>query len=146
MTIKTFRLLDLEPILAKLADADISLKMAICIAKDIEAFAKPLEIINKKRSELLNQYAVKDENGNVVYADEEQTQIKIQNPAEFYPKWQEMLNTDLDIDFKPLDMEALGNENIKMSAKEYLVLDAVFGQKEEAEKVSEDEVEVLDKE
>lgn len=124
MNIKTNQVMNLIPVLNKLAGENVSLKLAINIASILQAFEKPNDIIFQRRQQLIDGYAKKDENGEYIFLSE--GRIAINNPQEFETQYHEFENTDIEIDVKPLDLEALQNEDIKITAKEYMLLQEVF--------------------
>lgn len=129
MKINANQLMGVMPIIQKLGDAELSLKMAIDVANVVQAFSKPFEITEKKRMTIISKYADKDENGEPKVQDN--GTVHISNIQEFNKEMVEFMNTDLDIDCKSLDLDALANEDIKIKANEYLMLKEFFESKDE---------------
>lgn len=124
MKINANQLMAVMPIIQKLGDAELSLKMAIDVANVVQAFSKPFEITEKKRMAIISKYAEKDENGEPIV--QEGGTVHISDVQEFNNEIVELMNTDLDIDCKPLDLDILANEDIKIKANEYLLLKEFF--------------------
>lgn len=124
MKINANQLTAVMPIIQKLGDAELSLKMAIDIANVVQAFSKPFEITEKKRIAIISKHAEKDENGEPIVQDG--GTVHISDVQEFNNEMIEFMNTDLDIDCKPLNLDALANEDIKIKANEYLLLKEIF--------------------
>lgn len=125
MNIKVYQVIDLVPVLNKIGETNLSLKTAISIAELIDAFKKPSEIIDQRRTELLNEYVEKDEDGKPIILDDGKA-VKIKNMLEFKEKMNAFLDTEVDINYKPLDLNLFENEDFKITANEYLLLKELF--------------------
>jgi septum formation topological specificity factor MinE len=68
---------------------------------DIQSKQKVLE---QTRINLLNTYAEKDENGELVFSDEEKTRVNIQKDKieEFQKELLELFNQEVEFDFEPI--------------------------------------------
>jgi len=120
------QILSLYPILNKLGEAELSLKLAINVASILDAFAKPIEVINQRRQKVIEDFAQREDNGEIKYVDKEKGAIAIAKPEEFNIKFSEFLSEEVEVEFKPLNLEALKDEDIKITAKDYLLLQDIF--------------------
>lgn len=122
MIFKAIEITAINETLSRLADENLSLKTAITIAENLEAFNTSNTVIEKKRNDLIKKYAKKDENGNFVQAGEGQVQIS--NPEEFSERINEIYETEVEVEIKPFKMEEL--EGIKITPRQALTLKKLF--------------------
>lgn len=127
----------LIPVLSKLGNEELPLKLAINVASILDSFEKPNEIINQRRQKLIDEYAEKDENGDYKHAEDNEDAIIIRNPEEFNGKYADFLNTEIDIEGKSLNLGALEDVDIKITAKDYLILQKAFEQYNKSEEAGE---------
>lgn len=139
MELKSYQIISMSRAMEKIKGADVSLKTAVAIAKNIKALSDPIEIIQSRQKALLDEYARKDDNGEVI--QESNGNVYIENPNEYFPKLQDLLNTDLEIELIKIKMDDLGD--VKLSADDILALDPLFKDEDDntGEKLSEVEVE-----
>lgn len=134
MKIKVFQIQDINSVLSKIVNANFSLKTAILIAENIDALSTPVSVIDKKRNDLINKYAKKDSSGQVI-TDENQ-QVSIENPEKFFPQWNELLNEEIEVDIKLIDLDELtkmADSDMKITPRDFLILKQFFITKEKAE-------------
>lgn len=141
MELKSYQIISMSRAMEKIKSADVSLKTAIAIAKNIKALSDPIEIIQGRQKALLDEYARKDDDGEVI--QESNGNVYIENPNEYFPKLQDLLNTELEFELIKIKMDDLGE--VKLSADDILALDPLFededDNKEEKKELPEVEVE-----
>ena len=141
MELKSYQIISMSRAMEKIKSADVSLKTAIAIAKNIKALSDPIEIIQGRQKALLDEYARKDDDGEVI--QESNGNVYIENPNEYFPKLQDLLNTELEFELIKIKMDDLGE--MKLSADDILALDPLFededDNKEEKKELPEVEVE-----
>lgn len=112
-------ILNIYNTLGILYDKELDLNAACIIAKNIKEIETSKTVIDKKRDGIITEYAEKDENGNVLPADENGN-IKISNAQEFYKKMDDLLTTEIDINIDSFSKDSL--KDIKISPKDILPL------------------------
>ena len=103
--------------LAKLADKELDLQTACTIAKNLQELAVTKEVIDKKRTELINKYAEKNANGTPV---QEGDGIKITDVPSFMQHMNDLLAAETEVTLSPISKSALSE--IKISPKDILSL------------------------
>ena len=102
----------------KLAEKEIDLSSACTIAKNLKELAIYKEEIDKKRDQLIIDYAEKDDNGEVVKTED--GGIKITDVLAFNNDIQTILETEIEVEIAKLNKDRLSE--IKISAKDILPL------------------------
>ena len=126
MELKGVRILEINDVFGKIANADVDIKTAICIANNLKVLETPVKILRDKQRDLLDKYGEKDADGNLVEVD---NGIRITNMAEFVPQMEEIMGTDIEVDLKKIKLSAL--ENIKISANDIRVLNGIIEDEED---------------
>ena len=90
-------------------------------------------VIEKKRTELVREYAKKDEKGEMVQPQE--GQVALENPEEFSAKLAEMMETDVDVNIKTFKMADL--ESVNITPRQALSLKKLFEEEKGEETVVE---------
>lgn len=108
-------------VINKIASQDISdLCIAYTVAQNIQRLALPLQLIEEERASLINAYAERDENGNCI--TDADGMIKVNDRAEFVPKWNKLYSSDLDVDIVPLKLSKLCEADVKLSVADIIDL------------------------
>ena len=110
---KAINILEIYESLTALADKDLNLSTACDIAKNLQALTIPKQIIEQKRDKLVLEYGEKDEKGQII--QNKNGGIKIINEAEFQKKFNELIESDIEVDLIKIKKSALGD--IKISPK-----------------------------
>lgn len=106
----------IEP-LQKIGQQELNGVQAYKIAKMINAVSKQLELYNKTRQELLNQYAQKDENNNLKIIDNDKIVIIKDKINEFNNKLEQLNNLQIELNINMFDLNDL--HEIKLSPREF---------------------------
>lgn len=131
--------------LDKLAKTDLTLATAIAIADNVESLNTAYKIVNDKRVACIQEYAQKDENGEMKRSEDNPDSILINKPEEFNVKMIELMNTEIDVNVKEFSLD--GETGIKLSPVDVLSLRPVLKKNKpeaEVEKVDESDVEVVE--
>jgi hypothetical protein len=135
MEMKSYKIIELYRALEKLMKNDVELRTAVALARNFEAVSTPAKIIDQKQQDLMKEYAKKDENGEVIQG--ENGSVTIESPTEYFAKLQNILETDIDVELKPIKIDAL--KGIKISGSDILALDPVLEDEDDKkEKATED--------
>lgn len=89
--------LNRQRILATLADKKLPYKLAYAISKNLSKFQAEVETIEKTRKSFIENYAVKDDNGEFVIEDN-QYKIEDGKMEEFNSEFQNFMSTETEID------------------------------------------------
>ena len=117
MKLKALDILNTYESLAKLADKELDLQTACTIAKNLRELAVAKEVIDKKRTELINKYAEKNADGTPV---QEEDGIKITDVPSFMQHMNDLLAAETEVTLAFISKSALSE--IKISPKDILSL------------------------
>lgn len=126
---KAFQIIEVSNVLAEIAKKEVSLKVAIEVGEIIEKFSTSNDIITKKRQTIIEKYGKKDDDGNLKQDDK--GNVEITDVKAFMEDMNDMLNTEVEIDFKPIEKEIVEKEDIKITPQQYLSLKLVIKNDEE---------------
>ena len=99
-----------------LLDKDLPIKVAWSLTKFVKILDKELSDIEEFRISLVKRLGEADEEGAL--------QVPDTGMEEFIDKFNELLMSEIDVDFEPVSIESLGD--IQVSTKELLALDKIF--------------------
>jgi len=102
--------------LNNLSTEKLPIKTSIAIAKTIKTISEEVNILNSIRFKLIEEYGVEVKDGVVSIA-------KVEQLDEFNSKMVELLNSEIEI---PLDTKIILPEDIKLSAADVLILEAIL--------------------
>ena len=94
--------------LREISNEDIPLKAAVRITRTIKEVDNVLEVFNDSKKKLFEKYGEEVEG-------QEGSRIKEENVEVFNEKYIELLKQEVDIDFVEVDVEDLGDINVKPS-------------------------------
>lgn len=104
-----------EP-MAQLLDKDLPIKVAWKLTKLVKFFDKELAEIEEFRIGLVRKLGEADKDGALQVPDDKM--------GEFINSFNELLMTETEIDFDPVDITSLGE--LQVSTKDLLALDRIF--------------------
>ena len=113
---KTFQILNAQPILQKLADAELPIGTAVILLKALQEIVPVTELFEKRRQALFETYGEQDG---------EQLIVSPENKDAFVAALNKETDADIDIDFKQISIESLGTD-VKISASELSVVSWLF--------------------
>jgi hypothetical protein len=115
-------LLDAAKIFVQFAQMKISSKLAYKIMKFQKSVEVEEDFYNKRRVEIINTYAEKDDAGNPIVNDDRTVKIIADKTQEAYRVMQELNNTEVDVPNVKFTLAEL--EGLELSVAEMYVLDA----------------------
>ena len=115
-------LINTTKIFGQVAQTKISANLAYKIMKLCKSVATEEEFYNEKRNEIINQYAVKDENGQVVVSNDGMISIMQDKIDEANAALQDLNNVEVDVPNIKFTLAEL--EELKLSVADMFVLDA----------------------
>lgn len=101
MKIKMFEILELEALYEKIHNLSLPIRVVYKFSKFFDAVRKEKDFYNKTYQQLIDDYIVRDENGDLVYTDEARTMARIKDGKveECNMKVAELMNMEVDFDF-----------------------------------------------
>lgn len=115
-------LINTAKIFNQVAQTKISSKLAYKIMKLCKSVATEEEFYNTKRNELINEYAVRDENGQIAVSDDGMISIVKDKIDEANGALAELNNLEVDVPNIKFTLAEL--EELKLSVADMFVLDA----------------------
>ena len=94
--------------LREISNEDVPLKAAVAMTKTIKEVDGILEVFNDSKKKLFEKYGEEKEG-------QEGITVKEEHVDEFNEKYVELITQEIDIDFVKVDVESLGDINVKPS-------------------------------
>jgi hypothetical protein len=108
-----------EAPLTKFIEQTIPIKLAYRLGKLIRLMQQELQQIEASRIKLVKQYGTENEGSSTI-------EVKPESMQQFNEEWLELLDTQADIDFEPIDAAVLDELNISMTPIEMTFLSKFF--------------------
>jgi len=118
LKLKVAELYGLDESLTELANVEFPIGLALKIKRNLSKVADELMPINDMRTELINDHKGKTD-GNMV-------QIKPNEQEEFYKKYNELMNQEVDIKLDKINLSDLADEDIKVKPKTLTLLEPIL--------------------
>jgi hypothetical protein len=115
-------LINAAKVFAQITQTKISSKLAYKIMKLCKSIAVEEEFYNNKRNDIINEYATKDENGQVIVSKDGMITIEPDKIDEANAAVAELNNIEVDMPNVRFRLEEL--EELKLSVADMFVLDA----------------------
>ena len=107
--------------LVEISQRQLPVKVSYAIAKNITKIENELKVNEKERQKLIDQYALKDEKGEIKADDKGQIIFKEDCKEKWDIDIQDLLNIENDIDFHKFKIEQL--EGYSMTPAELIIID-----------------------
>lgn len=107
---------ELKDPIANFLDLTVPVKVAWKLNKLVKALDKELSDIEEARISLVQKYGETDAEGNI--------QVTPEAMIAFTTEFNELLSEEVEIDFEPIDIEALGD--IELTTKQLLGVEKLF--------------------
>ena len=105
--VKLSELLNSTETLKKLSQKDFKAKLAWSISRLLKAAEQEIQEFNDTRMNLINKYGEKGDDGQLVTDDKGNCRIVPENIQEFSNELNELINTEVEINANPIDIELL---------------------------------------
>lgn len=115
-------LMNAAKVFNQVAQTKISSKLAYKIMKLCKSVATDEEFYNNKRSEIINEYAVRDENGQIVMSDDGMISIMQDKIPEAEKALRELNEIEVDAPNIKFTLDEL--DELKLSVADMFALDA----------------------
>lgn len=113
MKVKIQDIVAAAPTIQKLSGISLPVKVSYNIARNLKKIQRELEPFEKARIELVRKHGNEDEEGKLV--------VKEENMQEFYKEMTELLEEEIEIDIRSIDIEGLAK--IELSPTEMQLID-----------------------
>lgn len=110
----------LESVLAlrSIGNKELPIKISFILAKNISSIEKELEIYNTEREKLIQKYAVKDENNQIIVGLNNQIQIKEDSVSDWTKDIQELENIEIEVFIHKFNVDSILNSDLKITPAE----------------------------
>lgn len=105
--------------LAKLYKAQLQIKVAYAISKNINKIESELEVYNTEKTKLINKYGKKDKEGNLAVDENGKVHLKEEHIEDYNRDIKELLSIENEIDIHMIQLDALLNSNCDISVEEF---------------------------
>lgn len=90
-------------------------------AKVLEKIKKDYSFFESKRKELIEEYAERDSQGNIIFVENENIRIIPERQVEFLNKFNELMEVQIELNgIKPIKI--LNNYNLPLTANELIII------------------------
>ena len=111
--------------LNKLIDKEISIKTSYKLSKLTKRLIDEHSIYEKNRMKLINKYAEKDADNNIIINKEDNSTTMIgENKINFNKEFTELINIEMELEFEKIKLDDLGE--ISISPRDLLYLNFLF--------------------
>lgn len=110
----------LESVLAlrSIGNKELPIKISFILAKNISSIEKELEIYNTEREKLIQKYAIKDENNQIIVDPNNQIQIKEDSVSDWTKDIQELENIEIEVFIHKFNADSILNSDLKITPAE----------------------------
>lgn len=106
MILKVYQIMNAIPALRELSQKRFSARIALSIARLINALQPEIDIAQNEQKRIIGQFAKYDENGKPM-SDENGILIEPTHLKEYDAQMKELINSEIEISCKPLNIEWL---------------------------------------
>ncbi len=108
-------------VIEKIIDFDLSIKTAIKLSKITKEISSELEIKDTIHKKIEEKYVPKDENGDVVFSDDDKQSYIPTDPEARIKELVELDNEEIELEFDKIEIDDLGD--VKIKTKDIMVID-----------------------
>lgn len=123
MKITNRELLNKVNLLQGLSQKQLPVKLSYAIAKNINIINNEIKLINEEKQKIINDYALKDEQGNTKIEDNRILFESDEKEQECTSKYNELLDIENEIKFRGIFENELEKANCTFSAAELIELE-----------------------
>ncbi|WP_278682862.1 DUF1617 family protein [Paraclostridium bifermentans] len=109
--------------LKELTQRQFPIKVSYAIAKNVSKIENELIVYNKEREKLLNKYAIKGDDGNILIDENNKLKIKDEYIDDWNKDINELLDIEIEIDIHKFKLEDLINGADSISPADLMVID-----------------------
>ena len=109
--------------LAKLNNAQLPIKVAYAISKNINKIESELKVYNAERAKLVNKYGEKDKEGKLKVGENGNVPLKEEYIEDYNRDIKELLSIENEIDIHMIKLDDLLNSDYNVSPAELAAID-----------------------
>jgi len=117
---------EVSNVIKRLANSPLPIKIAYAFSKNIKSITRELEELNAIRQKFIDEYAERDEKGDIVMANAMEVKLKDETRKEFDDKFKEFLNMEVELEVHTVALNQFTVANINLTPTEMAVLDFMF--------------------
>lgn len=110
-------------VLGKLNNAQLPIKVAYAISKNINKIESELKVYNTEKEKLIDRYAKKDEEGKLKADEYGNVNIKEEHIEDWNKDVKELLSIENEIDIYMIKLDSLLNSDYNISPAELTAID-----------------------
>lgn len=123
MKLSNEKILNTVNALGSLNNAQLPIKVAYAISKNINKIECELKAYNTEKAKLIDKYAEKDEDGKLIADEYGNVNIKEENRENWNRDINELLSIENEIDIHMIQLDDLLNANYNISPAELSMID-----------------------
>lgn len=109
--------------LAVISQKQLPIKVSYAIAKNIKKLESELKIYNEERQKLIDQYCIKDNEGNNVIDENNNLKIADEHLDAWNKEINELMDIEVDIDIHKFNLDSLMNGSYDMTPAELMIIE-----------------------
>lgn len=114
---------EVSNVIGRLANSPLPIKIAYAFSKNIKAIKRELDELNILRQKFIDEYAERDEKGEIVMNSPVEVKLKEETKKEFDEKFKEFLNMEVELEVHTVALNQFTMSNINLTPTEMSVLD-----------------------
>lgn len=123
MKLSNEKILNTINVLGNLNNTQLNIKLAYAISKNINKIDIELKTYNDEKAKLINKYAEKDKEGNVISDEHGHIIIEEKHKEDLNNDISELLSIENEIDIHKIQLDDLLNANYNISPAELSMID-----------------------
>lgn len=123
MKLSNEKILNTINVLGNLNNTQLNIKLAYAISKNINKIDIELKTYNDEKVKLINKYAEKDKEGNVISDEHGHIIIEEKHKEDWNNDISELLSIENEIDIHKIQLDDLLNANYNISPAELSMID-----------------------
>ena len=123
MKLSNEKILNTINVLGNLNNTQLNIKLAYAISKNINKIDIELKTYNDEKAKLINKYAEKDKEGNVISDEHCHIIIEEKHKEDWNNDISELLSIENEIDIHKIQLDDLLNANYNISPAELSMID-----------------------
>lgn len=116
------RIVNTINVLGRLNDTALPIKVAYAVSKNIDKIERELKAYNTEKSKLLDKYAEKNENGEIII-ENGHFKIKEECAENWNREIRELLDIENDVEIHMIQLDYLLNSNCDIAPSEFSLID-----------------------
>lgn len=123
MKLSNEKILNTINVLGNLNNAQLPIKVAYAVSKNINKIESELKAYNTEKAKLIDKYSEKDEEGKVISNEQGHVTIKNEHIEDWNRDINELLSIENEVDIHKIQLNDLLNANYNISPAELTLID-----------------------